>query len=67
MTEQRRLDATSDARHTGRVYDKELPIDQPGMEMAKPGLPDLRRRKFTVPLPRQLKNPEAEPLRRTPQ
>ena len=40
-----------DLRHIGRVFDKEMPIDQPGMEMAKPGLADLRRRKFTVPLP----------------
>ncbi len=40
-----------DLRHIGRVYDKEMPIEQPGMEMAKPGFPDMRRRKFTVPLP----------------
>ncbi|MBV8172916.1 MAG: hypothetical protein JO219_13395 [Candidatus Eremiobacteraeota bacterium] len=40
-----------DLRHVGRVNDKEMPIEAPGMEMAKPGLPDLRRRRFTVPLP----------------
>lgn len=40
-----------DLRHIGRVYDKEMPIDAAGMEMAKPGLPDLRRRKYTVPIP----------------
>jgi hypothetical protein len=40
-----------DLRHIGRMYDKEMPIDSPGMEAAKPGLPDMRRRKFTVPLP----------------
>jgi hypothetical protein len=40
-----------DLRHIGRVNDKEMPIEAAGMEMAKPGLPDLRRRKYTVPLP----------------
>jgi hypothetical protein len=40
-----------DLRHVGRVNDKEMPIEAPGMEMAKPGLPDLRRRKYTVPMP----------------
>ncbi|MBC5828503.1 MAG: hypothetical protein GIW99_12625 [Candidatus Eremiobacteraeota bacterium] len=40
-----------DLRHIGRFYDKEMPIEQACMEMAKPGLPDLRRRKHTVPLP----------------
>ena len=39
-----------DARHAGRVNDKEMPIEAAGMEMAKPGLPDLRRRKYTVEL-----------------
>jgi hypothetical protein len=40
-----------DLRHLGRVNDKEMPIESPGMEMAKPGNPDLRRRKYTVPVP----------------
>ena len=40
-----------DPRHIGRFYDKELPIDMPGMEMAKPGLPDMRRRKHSVTIP----------------
>jgi len=40
-----------DLRHIGRVYDKEMAVDSPGMEAAKPGAPDLRRRKFTIPLP----------------
>lgn len=40
-----------DLRHIGRVYDKEMPIDSAGMEMAKPGLPDMRRQKFTIPQP----------------
>jgi hypothetical protein len=42
---------TLDLRHIGRVNDKEMAIRDPGMEMSKPGSPDLRRRKFTVPLP----------------
>ena len=42
---------TGDPRHAGRMYDKEMPIHQAGMEMSKPGLPDLRRRKHSVPLP----------------
>ncbi len=40
-----------DLRHIGRMYDKEMPIEQAGMEMSKPGLPDLRRRKHSVTLP----------------
>jgi hypothetical protein len=40
-----------DVRHIGRFYDKEMPIEQAGMEMSKPGLPDLRRRKHSVTLP----------------
>ncbi|MDQ2816775.1 MAG: hypothetical protein M3T49_01015 [Candidatus Eremiobacteraeota bacterium] len=40
-----------DLRHVGRFYDKEMPIEQAGMEMAKPGLPDLRRRKHSIRLP----------------
>ena len=40
-----------DARHAGRFYDKDMPIEQAGMEMSKPGLPDLRRRKHSVELP----------------
>jgi hypothetical protein len=40
-----------DLRHIGRVNDKEMPIEAAGMEMAKPGFPDLRRRKYTVPVP----------------
>lgn len=42
---------TGDPRHAGRMYDKEMPINQAGMEMSKPGLPDLRRRKHSVSLP----------------
>ena len=42
---------TGDPRHAGRMYDKEMPINQAGMEMSKPGLPDLRRGKHSVPLP----------------
>jgi hypothetical protein len=46
---------TGDPRHAGRMYDKEMPIYQAGMEMSKPGLPDLRRRKHSVPLPEDAK------------
>jgi hypothetical protein len=46
-----------DLRHIGRVYDKEMPIRNAGMEMAKPGMPDMRRRKFTVRLPGQVETP----------
>lgn len=53
--------ATSlDLRHIGRMYDKEMPIDQAGMEMSKPGLPDLRRRKHSVTLPEAAQSKEAE-------
>ncbi|MBV8280771.1 MAG: hypothetical protein JO347_01760 [Candidatus Eremiobacteraeota bacterium] len=45
------VEPTLDLRHIGRVNDKEMPIEAPGMEMAKPGLPDLRRRKYSVPMP----------------
>ena len=46
-------DFSLDLRHIGRVNDKEMPIEAAGMEMAKPGFADLRRRKYTVPLPGQ--------------
>ena len=40
-----------DLRHAGRFYDKEMPIELAGMEMSKPGLADMRRRKHSVTLP----------------
>jgi hypothetical protein len=40
-----------DLRHVGRVHDKEMAVEHAGMEMSKPGTPDLRRRKYTVALP----------------
>jgi hypothetical protein len=40
-----------DLRHAGRFYDKEMQIELAGMEMSKPGLADLRRRKHSVTLP----------------
>jgi hypothetical protein len=40
-----------DLRHIGRLLDKEMPIERAGMEMSKPGSPDMRRRKHTVPMP----------------
>jgi hypothetical protein len=46
-----------DLRHIGRVYDKEMPIRNAGMEMAKPGMPDMRKRKFTVRLPGFVETP----------
>ena len=48
---------TGDPRQAGRMYDKEMPIHQAGMEMSKPGLPDLRRRKHSVSLPEDEKQP----------
>jgi hypothetical protein len=52
MSDDQRHD-TSDPRHAGRVNDKEMPIRQAGMEMSKPGLPDLRKRKHSVTLPEE--------------
>jgi hypothetical protein len=40
-----------DLRHIGRVNDKDMAIRSPGMEMSKPGSPDMRTRKFTVAMP----------------
>jgi len=40
-----------DLRHAGRFNDKEMPIELAGMEMSKPGLSDMRRRKHSVTLP----------------
>lgn len=52
MTEDLEKPAPSlDLRHVGRVHDKDMAVDQAGMEMSKPGTPDLRRRKYTVHLP----------------
>jgi hypothetical protein len=52
MTTQNK-DEGADPRHAGRMNDKEMPIRQAGMEMSKPGLPDLRRRKHSVTLPEE--------------
>jgi hypothetical protein len=49
-----------DLRHIGRMYDKEMPIEAAGMEMSKPGMPDLRRRKHSVTLPDAAESKEAE-------
>jgi hypothetical protein len=52
MTEQPdKPEPALDLRHIGRVLDKEMPINRAGMEMSKPGFPDMRRRKHTVTLP----------------
>jgi len=51
-----------DLRHIGRVNDKEMPIEAAGMEMAKPGFADLRRRKYTVPLPGKEPEGAVDPL-----
>jgi hypothetical protein len=50
-------DVGADPRHAGRMYDKEMPIRQAGMEMSKPGLPDLRRRKHSVFVPEEEEKP----------
>jgi hypothetical protein len=55
-------DFSLDLRHIGRVNDKEMPIEAAGMEMAKPGFADLRRRKYTVPLPGQEPDGAIDPL-----
>ena len=55
-------DFSLDLRHIGRVNDKEMPIEAAGMEMAKPGLADLRRRKYTVPLPGKEQEGATDPL-----
>jgi hypothetical protein len=55
-------DFSLDLRHIGRVNDKEMPIEAAGMEMAKPGLADLRRRKYTVPLPDKEPDGAIDPL-----
>jgi len=57
---------TLDLRHIGRVNDKEMAIREPGMEMSKPGSPDLRRRKFTVPLPDRAQTSGADNPPNTP-
>jgi len=49
-----------DPRHIGRFYDKEMPIDMAGMEMSKPGLPDMRRRKHSVTVPESSVDPAAD-------
>jgi hypothetical protein len=49
-----------DLRHIGRMYDKEMPIELAGMEMSKPGLADLRRRKHSVNLPDAAPSPGPE-------
>jgi len=49
-----------DPRHIGRFYDKEMPIDMPGMELGKPGLPDMRRRKHSVTIPESASNREPD-------
>ena len=55
--EQSKSEPALDLRHVGRLFDKDMPIDQPGMEMSKPGTPDMRRRKYTVRLPSQPTTP----------
>lgn len=55
-----------DLRHIGRVNDKDMAIRDPGMEMSKPGSPDLRRRKFTVQLPGHAQTPGADNPPNTP-
>jgi hypothetical protein len=60
MDESTKEQPSLDLRHIGRVLDKDMPIDQPGMEMSKPGSPDMRRRKHTVVLPGQTRSPGPE-------
>ncbi len=51
MPEQEASQPALDLRHIGRVLDKEMPVTSAGWEMSKPGAPDMRRRKRTVPMP----------------
>jgi hypothetical protein len=51
MSDPEKTQPDLDLRHIGRLQDKEMPVDRPGMEMSKPGSPDMRRRKHTVLLP----------------
>lgn len=55
--ESKNVEPVLDARHIGRVLDKEMPITRAGWEMAKPGSPDMRRRKNTVTLPSAAQTP----------
>ena len=50
-------DPILDLRHIGRVLDKEMPVERAGMEMSKPGSPDMRRRKYTVQMPNREPTP----------
>ena len=57
MTEQAKSEPVLDLRHIGRLLDKDMQIDRAGMEMSKPGSPDMRRRKHTVPMPDRAPSP----------
>jgi hypothetical protein len=59
MSEEKQL-PTLDLRHIGRMNDKEMPIRQAGMELSKPGMPDLRRRKHSVTLPDEEESASAD-------
>jgi len=51
MADQPHSEPVLDLRHIGRLFDKDMAVAQPGMEMSKPGAPDMRRRKYTVQMP----------------
>ncbi len=53
MNDEQQKKPVADPRHAGRMYDKEMPIRQAGMEMSKPGLPDMRKRKHSITLPEE--------------
>jgi hypothetical protein len=58
MTEQpAKQEPALDLRHIGRLLDKEMAISAPGMELSKPGSPDMRRRKYTVQMPDRKPSP----------
>jgi hypothetical protein len=57
MAQQKESDLVLDLRHMARVRDKEMQIEEPGMEMSKPGAADLRRRKYTVQTPNRAATP----------
>jgi hypothetical protein len=55
--ETRKQEPVLDLRHIGRVLDKEMPVRRAGWEMSKPGSADMRRRRYTVPMPNRKPEP----------
>lgn len=60
MTDEKRTPPALDLRHIGRLQDKDMAVRDPGMEMSKPGAPDMRRRRHSVVLPNEPADPTPE-------